>query len=211
MENYDIVEVTRDGDKVTRKYKLKGNLNRTDGPAVEYPEGEEWWIDGKPHRDGDLPAIDLPKLKKWYKNGKLHRENDKPAVQILGCGDTWKAPHDTCENFLITGYCDIWFLDGELHRDNAPALLYHDGSVWSWWSHGKRHRLCGPARSSGEWWINGTQYMEKQFNEKVNEKVQQDMINKLSELLTIPDTNTKKVKITVNGIDLYVDTIKISV
>ena len=51
------------------------------GPAVLLADGtNEWWINGKLHRE-DGPAIEYPNGDKfWYKNGKRHRE-DGPAFE----------------------------------------------------------------------------------------------------------------------------------
>ena len=47
-----------------------------------YHDGiEEWRLDGKLHRDGDLPAaIDADGTKFWRQHGKLHRLTG-PAVE----------------------------------------------------------------------------------------------------------------------------------
>ena len=43
--------------------------------------------------------------------------------------------------------------DGELHREDGPALIYPDGAQ-HWYLNGKRHREDGPAAI----YPNGTQY-----------------------------------------------------
>ena len=59
-----------------------------------------------------------------------------------------------------------WYNDGELHRENGPAIEYFSGSK-SWWVNGKRHRDDGPAivrpDGSKEWWINGKEYTEDEY------------------------------------------------
>ena len=37
-----------------------------------------------------------------------------------------------------------WWLNGELHREDGPAVECSDGTK-SWYLHGKRHREDGPA------------------------------------------------------------------
>lgn len=37
-----------------------------------------------------------------------------------------------------------WKLDGFLHRHDGPAIIYTNG-IKSWYYHGKRHCLTGPA------------------------------------------------------------------
>lgn len=37
-----------------------------------------------------------------------------------------------------------WYRNGELHREEGPAVIYDNGKK-EWWIHGKRHREDGPA------------------------------------------------------------------
>jgi hypothetical protein len=118
----------------------------------------EWRKEGKRHRE-DGPAIEYSSGdKEWYKEGKLHRE-DGPAVEY------------------INGY-EEWFIEGERHREDGPAIKCCDGDK-KWFIKGKLHREDGPAIECGngpdssiykEWWIEGFEYTEKQFNKKVNTK-----------------------------------------
>jgi len=54
--------------------------------------------------------------------------------------------------------CMRWSVNGQLHRENGPAVKYDDGTKY-WYRYGNLHRLDGPAieRADGdkEWWING--------------------------------------------------------
>ena len=46
-------------------------------PAVIRPGQQEWWIDGKRHREGDLPAIcRFDGRCKWYLNGEFVKWDD---------------------------------------------------------------------------------------------------------------------------------------
>ena len=51
--------------------------------------------------------------------------------------------------------------EGEIHRTNQPAYI-NPGYYKSWFKHGKRHRLDGPAVEFGngnvQWWIEGVYY-----------------------------------------------------
>ena len=52
----------------------KGHIHRTDGPAVEYDNGNKYWyINGQPHRIGG-PATEntISGYKKYYLNGIEH-------------------------------------------------------------------------------------------------------------------------------------------
>ena len=56
----------------TRKYhNSTGQLHRTDGPAIEYPDGAKFWVqNGQRHRI-DGPAIEWRNgVRFWYINGK---------------------------------------------------------------------------------------------------------------------------------------------
>ena len=65
-----------------------------------------------------------------------------------------------------------WFdTDGELHRDgDLPAFVDPDGSQ-SWWQHSLLHRETGPAaiwaNGAVEYALNGEEYTEEEWAEKV--------------------------------------------
>ncbi|CAB4196751.1 hypothetical protein UFOVP1290_271 [uncultured Caudovirales phage] len=50
-----------------------------------------------------------------------------------------------------------WYLEGELHREDGPAVEYPDGTK-EWWLEGKLHREDGPAveypDGTKEWYLN---------------------------------------------------------
>jgi hypothetical protein len=75
-------------DKV-EYYNEKGELHRTDGPAVLWNDGsKDWIINGQYHRE-DGPAMEYSNGSKyWYINGKLHRE-DGPAIQYYNGHKKW--------------------------------------------------------------------------------------------------------------------------
>jgi len=51
-----------------------------------------------------------------------------------------------------------WFLDGDIHREDGPAIEYANGDK-EWYLNGKRHREDGPAvefaNGDKEWLLNG--------------------------------------------------------
>jgi len=55
-----------------------------------------------------------------------------------------------------------WYLNGELHRTDGPAVERTNGSK-AWYLNDKRHRVDGPAEewSNGnkEWWVKGKQHL----------------------------------------------------
>jgi hypothetical protein len=62
-----------------------------------------------------------------------------------------------------------WYLNGQLHREDGPAIESYDGSRY-WYLNGKYHREDGPAieYSDGtpEWWLNDEEYTEEEFLKK---------------------------------------------
>ncbi|MFZ9907786.1 MAG: hypothetical protein ACO3FJ_08860 [Ilumatobacteraceae bacterium] len=72
-----------------KEYKNQlGQLHRTDGPAVEYSDGDRLWcINGKLHRE-DGPAVENNRYKSWFINGLRHRE-DGPAIEYSYGGKRW--------------------------------------------------------------------------------------------------------------------------
>ena len=66
--------VVVDADGIKCWYQ-NGKLQRTDGPAIEYPDGGKcWYQNGKPHRT-DGPAVEYADgTKSWYLNGKMVSE-----------------------------------------------------------------------------------------------------------------------------------------
>jgi len=56
-----------------------------------------------------------------------------------------------------------WWLNGNLHREDGPAVIYADGTQ-EWYLDDKRHREDGPAviyADGGQaWWLNGKEVTE---------------------------------------------------
>jgi len=52
----------------------------------------------------------------------------------------------------------VWYLNGQWHRVDGPAIEYPDGTK-EWWLNGKVHRVDGPAYEgadgSKQWHLNG--------------------------------------------------------
>jgi hypothetical protein len=93
----------------------------------------------------------------------------------------------------VTGYAAWWRLNGELHREDGPAVEWADGDkMWclngllhrldgpaveyangykSWYLDGLRHRVDGPAveRADGykSWYLNGVQLTEAEHAARV--------------------------------------------
>lgn len=50
---------------------------------------------------------------------------------------------------------EFWYLNGDLHRTDGPAVIHPDGSK-EWWLNNMLHREDGPALeyfSSKGWWV----------------------------------------------------------
>lgn len=58
----------------------------------------------------------------------------------------------------------FWYLNGELHREDGPAIEHPDG-IRKWYLNGKLHREDGPAierlDGSKEWYLNGKRHREE--------------------------------------------------
>jgi hypothetical protein len=97
---------------------VNGKRHRDGGePAVLFDDGiAGWWVDGVLHRDGDMPALVVLGPKgglEWWVHGKRHRDGDLPAVK-LACGTKQ------------------WWKDGKGHREHDFAVIHHDGTTEKW-------------------------------------------------------------------------------
>ncbi len=88
----------------------------------------------------------------------------------------------------------VWYKDGRIHRDGAPAIIYPNGDkVWFkdnrmhrddgpageyisgnkvWCVNGQFHRINGPAveyPTIKEWYLHGKQYTKKEYKNKMNQ------------------------------------------
>ncbi len=68
----------------------KGELHRTDGPAIEDEDGSRaWFIHGKRHRT-DGPATEWANgYRAWWLNGKRHRIDGPAVVDADGSCEWW--------------------------------------------------------------------------------------------------------------------------
>lgn len=123
-----------------------GKCHRENGPALiinhrNHVE-ENWFYNGKRHRDGDLPArVCYPRddsykhivyfVRQWYNHGKLHRIGG-PA----------------CMNQRSDSRSEMWYIHGVCHREDGPAARNWDKDnkiTYELWSHnGVYHREDGP-------------------------------------------------------------------
>lgn len=64
---------------------------------------------------------------------------------------------------IVDGNVEYWEKDGELHREDSPAVVFEFGGC-QYWLHGKLHRADGPAvitagdSPSYAWYLHGVNY-----------------------------------------------------
>ena len=74
-----------------------------------------------------------------------------------------------------------WLLDGQLHKEDGPAVIH--GDYRAWYLNGKRHKEDDPAiifsNGDKEYWINGKQLSEDEFNNRNTKELSVAEINEL--------------------------------
>ena len=65
----------------------------------------------------------------------------------------------------------IWRLNGKIHREDGPAVIWADGGQ-EWWLNDQIHREDGPAvvssDGSQEWYLNGKRMTKHEWRQKVD-------------------------------------------
>ena len=113
MKTYKVIV---DDENTINWYNEKGQLDRLDGPAVEWANGDkEWYTNGKLNRLDGPAAEYVDGTKMWFVDGKCHRL-DGPAHEYAdGHNDWWidgkymtekqfnehTKPKPTCEGKII--------------------------------------------------------------------------------------------------------------
>ena len=73
----------------------------------------------------------------------------------------------------VDEYATIWRLNGQIHREDGPAVEQPDGSR-AWYRNGELHREDGPAIEyadrSWTWYLNGEQLTYAEFYDRMNPK-----------------------------------------
>lgn len=70
-----------------------------------------------------------------YKRFKDYTDKEQTVFLLKGC------------EVVITNVSERWYLNGKLHREDGPAVEWHDGTR--------------------EWYSNGKEYTEEEFNERL--------------------------------------------
>lgn len=108
-------------DRIT--WRLNGRLHRTDGPAVEWPDGAvSWYAHGELHRF-DGPAVAAPNgYLGWYVNGQQHRV-DGPAATFDDGHEQWFL----ADKFVPKAMVEV-FLTVAVENRELVAQLYGNGT-----------------------------------------------------------------------------------
>jgi hypothetical protein len=77
----------------------------------------------------------------------------------------------TYNTVTVYEYATCWYLNGQYHREDGPAIEFASGNKW-WYLNGNLHRTDGPAfemaDGSKSWYLNGERLTEAEFNERMN-------------------------------------------
>ena len=87
--------------------------------------------------------------------------------RLLACLRRNTPPETSYENSVgrdvTADGAQRWYHEGQLHREEAPAVIHPDGSE-EWHHHGKLHREGAPAviwaDGTQEWWLDGKLHRE---------------------------------------------------
>jgi hypothetical protein len=82
-----------------------------------------------------------------------------------------------------------WWLNGELHRQDGPAVEWSDGSR-EWYLNGELHRQDGPAielpNGTCAWWLNGKRFKNcERFLKALEKTVSEKRFQEIKSLLEI--------------------------
>lgn len=192
--------VKPDGTKQWYKDDL---LHRESGPAIESVTGQfkEWRIKDLRHRE-DGPAVIDRGHERWFLEGVEYTTEGewKRAVQEYPAKVAKRKIEIKAfekQGGVVEWWTHAWEwrMNGELHREDGPAMIHHDGDegwyfegkehrtdgpAWStregleWYQHGKRHREDGPAvinnNGTKQWWLDDYQMTEKEWTKELKSR-----------------------------------------
>ena len=73
-----------------KRWRLNGQYHREDGPAIEYPDGDQMWYRyNRLHRENG-PAISFESIKCWYVDGiRIECENNEQFLRLMKLRVFW--------------------------------------------------------------------------------------------------------------------------
>ena len=110
----------------------------------------------------------------------LSFSGEDPVVLDLGASVEVKIWADGSQRWFLNGQLhrtdgpaviwtvgsQSWYLNGQLHRTDGPAVIWTDGSQ-SWYLNGNRHRTDGPAVIYDDgtqlWFLNGREMTQEEY------------------------------------------------
>ena len=123
------------------------NPGEYDKPMIAKDGSQEWYKEGKLHRDGGHAAVIMTDdTHYWHTNGKCHRDHDLPAVIHANGSKFWyikdeqHRDHDRPAVIWSTG-TQQWYKNNIIHRDgDMPAVITASGHK-AWYMDGMRYFL----------------------------------------------------------------------
>ena len=77
------IVITTDAERTA--YTIFGKYHRTDGPAIVYANGDQYWYQNGKYHHEDGPAIVYANGDQyWYQNSKYHREDGPAIIHVNG-------------------------------------------------------------------------------------------------------------------------------
>ena len=157
---------------------LQIHLNDTDWVGTHFD------VTMPSHRNSDSTFVVKADKNNWEsvlqgKPSKIHLKSNGDYNEehfnlnddrILNYEGTWSI--EVSSRRVVDGDGDIWYYneDGELHREDGPAVVYRDGTKF-WYRNGELHKEDGPAviwyDGSMEWWLDGEEYSEEEYMKEV--------------------------------------------
>jgi hypothetical protein len=142
---------------------LPDTINCYDQNPVVTSSNAKVWLDGAGyvHRD-DGPAIELPDgTCIWMYHGHLTTARTAIPKYEQRLKDEKKSQVFTGVQKVVDEFKEVWYLNGQKHREDGPAAIYRSGSR-IWYRQGNLHREDGPAvmlaNGRCEWFVNGLRH-----------------------------------------------------
>jgi hypothetical protein len=113
-----------------QEWYLNGKLHREDGPAIIHPDGtQEWWLNGKLHREDGPAVIDPDGTQYWYLNGKSHRE-DGPTVIYPDGRQEWYLNDKNITN-IVSNWTEERNIDLKNLSEQDKVIFKLEMKMWA--------------------------------------------------------------------------------